>query len=116
MKEGGYRLLLGSLAASGFGGVVIRRGEERKMLVKRLTICAVVLFALALSGCDIFPTATPTAELGSAERPIQVYFVPSVEADTIVTGGAVLEEALEEATSPSNPNSPRAVSASGIGP
>jgi phosphonate transport system substrate-binding protein len=68
------------------------------MLVKRLSICALVLVSFALSGCDMFPTATPTAELGSAERPIQVYFVPSVEADTIVTGGAVLEAALEEAT------------------
>jgi phosphonate transport system substrate-binding protein len=68
------------------------------MLVKRLAVCAVLLAALVLSGCDLFPTATPTGELGSAERPIQVYFVPSVEADTINTGGAVLEEALEGAT------------------
>ena len=38
------------------------------------------------------------AELGSEERPIQVLFVPSVDADVIVTGGEVLAAALEEAT------------------
>lgn len=36
--------------------------------------------------------------LGSAERPIQVYFVPSAEVDTIVAGGEVMREAFEEAT------------------
>jgi phosphonate transport system substrate-binding protein len=44
------------------------------------------------------PTEEPKPELGSAERPIQVYFVPSVEADTIVTGGEILRQALEDAT------------------
>ena len=38
------------------------------------------------------------APLGSEERPIQVLFVPSVDADVIVTGGDVLAEALKEAT------------------
>jgi phosphonate transport system substrate-binding protein len=37
-------------------------------------------------------------ELGSADNPIQVYFVPSVEAATITTGGEVMAAALEEAT------------------
>jgi len=49
------------------------------------------------------PTPEPTPEpaepeLGSEERPIQVYFVPSVEVDTIVTGGEVLRQALMDAT------------------
>ena len=38
------------------------------------------------------------AALGSEERPIQVLFVPSVDADVIVTGGEVLTQALEDAT------------------
>ncbi|MBX3056057.1 MAG: PhnD/SsuA/transferrin family substrate-binding protein [Anaerolineae bacterium] len=38
------------------------------------------------------------APLGSEERPIKVLFVPSVEADIIVTGGEVLADALEQAT------------------
>lgn len=38
------------------------------------------------------------AALGSPERPIQVLFVPSVEADAIVTGGEILAAELEAAT------------------
>ncbi|MCP4283802.1 MAG: transporter substrate-binding domain-containing protein, partial [Gammaproteobacteria bacterium] len=37
-------------------------------------------------------------ELGSAEQPIQVLFVPSVDAGVIVTGGEVMAGALNEAT------------------
>jgi len=37
-------------------------------------------------------------ELGSESNPIQVYFVPSVEAQTIISGGEVMAQALEEAT------------------
>jgi len=37
-------------------------------------------------------------DLGTAENPIQVYFVPSVEAQTLIEGGEVLREALTEAT------------------
>lgn len=38
------------------------------------------------------------AALGSAERPIKVLFVPSVEVDQIISGGEVLATALTEAT------------------
>jgi phosphonate transport system substrate-binding protein len=38
------------------------------------------------------------AELGSAERPIQVLFVPSVDAQVITTGGDIMDQALTEAT------------------
>ena len=38
------------------------------------------------------------AELGTPDNPIQVYFVPSAEAQTLIEGGEVLREALEEAT------------------
>lgn len=52
---------------------------------------------------EIVQTAVPgmdgdRAELGSAERPIKVLFVPSVEAAVIVTGGELLADALQEAT------------------
>jgi phosphate/phosphite/phosphonate ABC transporter binding protein len=43
--------------------------------------------------------AAPAAgELGSAENPINVLFVPSVDAGVIVTGGEVMAEALTAAT------------------
>ncbi|MCP4422108.1 MAG: phosphate/phosphite/phosphonate ABC transporter substrate-binding protein [Chloroflexi bacterium] len=38
------------------------------------------------------------AALGSEERPIQVLFVPSVEADAIISGGDLLAQELETAT------------------
>ena len=38
------------------------------------------------------------AELGSPENPIQVFFVPSAESQTLISGGEVLAEALTEAT------------------
>ena len=37
-------------------------------------------------------------DLGSEENPIQVYFVPSAEAQTLIEGGEVLREALAAAT------------------
>ncbi|MEO0562694.1 MAG: phosphate/phosphite/phosphonate ABC transporter substrate-binding protein [Chloroflexota bacterium] len=50
---------------------------------------------LALSGIVV---GAQDAELGTPENPIQVYFVPSAEAQTLIEGGEVLAEALEEAT------------------
>ena len=47
------------------------------------------------------PTTTTTAgppEVGSAELPIQVLFVPSVSAEEIIAGGELLDEALTSAT------------------
>jgi len=47
------------------------------------------------------PTTTTTAgpaEVGSAEFPIQVLFVPSVSAEEIIAGGELLDEALTSAT------------------
>ncbi len=46
------------------------------------------------------PTTTtePAPTVGSAENPVKVLFVPSVEAEVIVTGGEIMKEALEEAT------------------
>jgi len=43
-------------------------------------------------------TEEPMAEVGSPENPVKVLFVPSVEAEVIVTGGDIMKGALEEAT------------------
>lgn len=44
------------------------------------------------------PTATAEPTIGSAEHPIKVLFVPSVDANLITTGGEVMAKALNEAT------------------
>ncbi|MCA9885307.1 MAG: phosphate/phosphite/phosphonate ABC transporter substrate-binding protein [Anaerolineae bacterium] len=60
----------------------------RKYLVLTLVV-ALLVFGASL---------TSAQDLGSADNPIQVYFVPSVEAQTLVEGGEVLRQALEDAT------------------
>jgi len=74
----------------------------KRNLLLSLLIALVIIPLLAI-GCQ--PTATPAPPtevpaptLGSAERPIQVYFVPSAEVDEIVAGGDVMRKALAEAT------------------
>lgn len=59
-----------------------------------------LLFAvlMALSVVLMVPSASAQDPLGSEGNPIQVYFVPSGEAQVIVEGGAVLADALKEAT------------------
>lgn len=46
------------------------------------------------------PTTTEEMEpeLGSADRPVQVLFVPSVNTDVIISGGEVMDDFLTEAT------------------
>ena len=44
------------------------------------------------------PTAVPEPAVGSAEHPIKVLFVPSVDAKVIVTGGEIMANALNDAT------------------
>lgn len=63
--------------------------------MKKLIVMSVVL-VLALSAL-VLP-ATAQDDLGSPENPIQVYFLPSGEAQTIVESGEVLAEALKDAT------------------
>jgi phosphonate transport system substrate-binding protein len=45
-----------------------------------------------------FQVVSAQDDIGSESNPIQVYFVPSVEAQTITTGGEVMAAALEQAT------------------
>jgi len=44
------------------------------------------------------PTAVPPPAIGSPEHPIKVLFVPSVDANIIVTGGQIMADALKAAT------------------
>jgi phosphonate transport system substrate-binding protein len=44
------------------------------------------------------PTEEPAPELGSPEKPIKVLFVPSVDVDFMIESGALIEQALNEAT------------------
>lgn len=43
-------------------------------------------------------TEAPTSDIGTPEHPIKVLFVPSVDANIIVSGGEVMANALNEAT------------------
>lgn len=58
----------------------------------------ILMLALALSALPGAPSAQAQGDLGSPENPIEVYFVPSGEATTIVEGGQVLSEALNQLT------------------
>ena len=64
------------------------------------TEAPVVTEAPATEAPTEVPTATepPAPAIGSAEHPIKVLFVPSVDANIIVTGGEVMAAALNEAT------------------
>ncbi len=60
---------------------------------KFFVLALVVVFALTAVSM-----VAAQDDLGSEENPIQVYFVPSVEAQVIVEGGEVMADALNEAT------------------
>jgi phosphonate transport system substrate-binding protein len=57
-------------------------------------IAAVMVLTVALT----VPAVSAQDGLGTAGNPIQVYFVPSGEAQTIVEGGEVLAQVLKDAT------------------
>ncbi len=63
--------------------------------MKKLSTFTMLVVLVLLTTVSL---VTAQAELGSPDNPIQVYFVPSVEAQTITTGGEVMAAALEEAT------------------
>jgi phosphonate transport system substrate-binding protein len=62
----------------------------------RRSIALLLSVIIALLAFNI--TAAQSGDIGSESNPIQVYFVPSVEAQTITTGGEVMAEALKAAT------------------
>jgi len=57
-----------------------------------------VIALIALSIMPSLPSATAQGDLGSEDNPIEVYFVPSVDANVIVSGGEVMAQALKDAT------------------
>jgi phosphonate transport system substrate-binding protein len=63
------------------------------MFKKSFSLLLVVVTVLLL-----IPSVNAQEPLGSEGNPIQVYFVPSGEAQVIIDGGNVLAEALKEAT------------------
>lgn len=63
------------------------------MLKKAFSLVLVAIMALLL-----IPNVKAQEPLGSEGNPIQVYFVPSTEAQTIIDGGKVLAQALKDAT------------------
>jgi len=62
---------------------------------KSLLTAALLLLTTSLT---VQTAVMQDSTVGTEENPIQVYFVPSVEAQTITTGGEVMAAALEEAT------------------
>jgi len=52
----------------------------------------------AVPPTEVPPTEVPMPAIGSEEHPIKVLFVPSVDAQVIVSGGEVMANALHEAT------------------
>lgn len=63
--------------------------KSTRILSVFLIVLALLLAVSAVSAQD---------DLGTPGNPIQVFFVPSVEAQTLIEGGEVLRAALEEAT------------------
>lgn len=66
-----------------------------------LMIAVLIITSFLLGACQQAteePTPTPEPAIGSEEHPINVLFVPSVDAQVIVSGGEVMAQALKEAT------------------
>lgn len=59
---------------------------------------AVLMLLAVVLSVFVSGVAAQDEPLGSEANPIQVFFVPSVEAQTIVSGGEVMAQALKEAT------------------
>jgi phosphonate transport system substrate-binding protein len=64
-------------------------------MAKKLTLTFILLLLVSAMSIQL---AAAQSDLGSEGNPIQVYFVPSVEASVITTGGEVMAAALQEAT------------------
>jgi phosphonate transport system substrate-binding protein len=96
----------------------IARGETMNKRYMFVLLTLIVTSAMILSACGapatVAPTAVPPTEepaeepapepteepsdIGTPGHPIKVLFVPSVDANVIVSGGEVMANALNEAT------------------
>ncbi len=96
------RKLLVVLAA--FALIVAACGDDDSSSETTTTVAAetTTTAAPATTTTTAAPETTTTAaaapEVGSAELPIQVFFVPSVSAEDIIAGGELLDAALTDAT------------------
>ena len=68
------------------------KNSKKVLLILSLVVISAMLFA----ACQPAPEEKPA--LGSAENPVKVLFIPSLEADTIVAGGEKMAESLKAAT------------------
>lgn len=63
---------------------------------QRSMICGLLVLAITLS--LVTACAKPAAKLGSAEHPIQLYFVPSVDTTVIISSGEKIADYLKQQT------------------
>ena len=89
----------------------------QKVRISYVVMALLVIGAMVLSACQqatpvptaepttpptaaptTAPTEAPSAGVGTADHPIKVLFVPSVNAQTITSGGQVMADALKQAT------------------
>jgi len=69
------------------------------ILVLLLAACAEEATPTEPPATDVPPTEAPTApDIGTADHPIKVLFVPSVDVDFMIESGELIEQALNEAT------------------
>ena len=67
------------------------------MRLKRFSVVLLIVLLLSALSVSIQAVAAQ-GDLGTDANPIEVFFVPSVEAQVITTGGEVMAAALEKAT------------------
>jgi len=99
-KFGGGTDYIATLANQGVGVGPFHDFEDKvpdNIKADVAKIQADIIAGKRLTGWPV-PAAPAAGELGSAERPIQVLFVPSVDVGAIVSGGEVMAKALTDAT------------------
>ena len=70
-----------------------RKGKEMRKYLLLVMGLALLLTPVLVSGCG-----APAAELGSAERPVKLMFVPSVDVAVIEESGQAMADAITEKT------------------
>jgi len=76
----------------------IWRRKMQKVRPYSIVFVLLLVAAFVLSACASTGDQSADDAVGSAEHPIKVLFVPSVDAQVIVSGGEVMAKALNEAT------------------
>jgi phosphonate transport system substrate-binding protein len=73
---------------------------QKKSSFVLILIALLTITSMLLTSCQpaAVPTPTPEPAIGSKDHPIKVLFVPSTEANVIVTGGEIMTAALKKAT------------------